>query len=402
MRILQICNKPPYPPQDGGAIGMNNVTQGLIQAGHSLKLIAVNPPKHHINLNELPVEYVKNTGIELVFIDTDVKPLDAFLNLFSRKSYHIQRFLSGEFNTKLKNILQRETFDIIQVESIFLMGYLPMLRKYATAKVVLRAPNIEFRIWERMAAQAKNPFKKAYLAMLTRRLRKWELEQINRADAVYTVTINDMDFFKENGCIRPITYIPTGIDITKKTDLDFSRVEFPSLFHIGALDWLPNQEAVQWFLQNVWNKVHTHFPGLKFYLAGRNTPAWIFNLNLPNVEVLGEVSDAGEFISSKSVMLVPLMSGSGMRVKIIEGMMLGKTIITTSVGIEGIIHQNNENVLIADTPEEFYQAVVRCVNDRAFCETIGRNAHSNANTNYDNEVLTQKLVSFFTDLLRSS
>jgi polysaccharide biosynthesis protein PslH len=402
MRILQICNKPPFPPQDGGAIGMNNVTQGLIQAGHSLKLISINPPKHHINLNELPAEYVKNTGIELVFVDTDVKSLDAFLNLFTRKSYHIQRFISSVFNTKLKNILQSETFDIIQVESIFLMGYLPTLRKYSSAKVVLRAPNIEFRIWERMAAQAKNPLKKAYLAMLTKRLRKWELEQINRADAIYTVTINDLDFFKNKGCTKPITYIPTGIDITKKTDIDFSQVEFPSLFHIGALDWLPNQEAVQWFLQNVWDKVHAHFPDLKFYLAGRNTPAWIFKLNLPNVEVLGEVADAGEFISSKSVMLVPLMSGSGMRVKIIEGMMLGKTIITTSVGIEGIIHQNKENVLVANTPEEFYQAIVQSVNDRAFCETIGCNAHSNANTNYDNEVLTKKLVSFFSDLLRSS
>lgn len=400
MRILQICNKPPYPPQDGGAIGINNVTQGLIEAGHSVKLIAVNPPKHHVNLNELPAEYINNTGIELVFVDTDVKPVDALLNLLTRKSYHIERFISSDFNKKLTDILQHGTFDIIQIESIFLMGYLETLRKYSTAKVVLRAPNIEFRIWERMTSQAKNPLKKAYLAILTRRLRKWELEQINRADAVYTVTVNDMDFFKEQGCIKPITYIPTGIDMTKKAGLDFSIVEFPSLFHIGALDWLPNQEALQWFLKNVWEKIHSQFPDLKFYIAGRNTPQWIFNLKMPNVVVLGEVEDAGNFIASKSVMLVPLMSGSGMRVKIIEGMMLGKTIISTAIGIEGIIHKNNENVLIANTPEEFYKAIVLCVNDRTFCETIGLNAYFNAKVNYDNEVLTQKLVSFFTGLLQ--
>ena len=402
MRILQICNKPPYPPQDGGAIGMNNVTQGLIEAGHSVKLIVVNPPKHHVNISDLPAEYVLNTRIELVPIDTDVKPLDAFFNLFTSKSYHVQRFISNDFNQKLKAILKKGTFDIIQVESIFLMGYLKTLRKYSSAKIVLRAPNIEYRIWERMTSQAGNPLKKAYLALLTRRLRAWELEQINRADAVYTVTINDLDFFREMGCNKPITYIPTGIDVTKKTALDFSRVEFPSLFHIGALDWLPNQEAVQWFLKNVWEKVHLQFPGLKFYLAGRNTPQWILNLKMPNVEVLGEVADAGEFITSKSVMLVPLMSGSGMRVKIIEGMMLGKTIISTSIGIEGIIHENNKNVLIADTPDEFYNAIVKCINDRAFCEAIGRNAHLNAKENYDNEVLTQKLVAFFTDLLKKS
>jgi polysaccharide biosynthesis protein PslH len=400
MRILQICNKPPYPPQDGGAIGMNNVTQGLIEAGHSVKLIAINPPKHHINLDELPAEYIRNTRIELVFVDTDVKPFDALLNLFSKKSYNIERFISSEFKAKLTEILLNETFDIIQVESIFLMGYLHILRRYSSAKVVLRAPNIEFIIWERMTCQAKNPLKKAYLSMLTRRLRKWELEQINRADAVYSVTINDTNFFKDNGCVKPITYIPTGIDITKKTGLDFSNVEFPSLFHIGALDWLPNQEAIQWFLKNVWEKVHSRFPDLKFYLAGRNTPQWIFNLNLPNIEVIGEVADAGEFISSKSVMIVPLMSGSGMRVKIIEGMMLGKTIISTSVGVEGIIHKNNEDILIANSPDEFYEAIALCISDRAFCEKIGRNARENAKTNYDNEALTRKLVSFFSDLLK--
>jgi polysaccharide biosynthesis protein PslH len=400
MRILQICNKPPYPPQDGGAIGMNNVTQGLIEAGHTVKLIAVNPPKHHVNYNDLPSGYVKNTGIELVFVDTDVKPADALLNLFTKKSYHIERFISDEFREKLTEILVRETFDIIQVESIFLMGYLPTLRRYSSAKIVLRAPNIEFIIWERMTSQATNPVKKAYLAMLTRRLRKWELEQINRADAVYTVTKNDMDFFREKGCVKPITFIPTGIDMTKKTELDFSHVEFPSLFHIGALDWLPNQEAIQWFLKNVWEKVHSKYPDLKLYLAGRNTPQWIFNLDMPNVKVLGEVADAGEFISSKSVMLVPLMSGSGMRVKIIEGMMLGKTIISTSIGIEGIIHTDGENILIANTPEEFLNAVTRCVNNRELCETIGRNAHLNALANYDNEELTQKLIGFFADLLK--
>jgi len=380
---------------------MNNVTQGLIEAGHSLKLIAVNPPKHHISLSDLPSEYINKTGIQLVFVDTDIKLIDALLNLFRRKSYHIERFISKEFREKLADILRHETFDIIQVESIFLMGYLQTLRRYSSAKVVLRAPNIEFIIWKRMTSQETNPLKKAYLALLTKSLQKWELEQINRADAVYTVTINDMDFFKEKGCIKPITYIPTGIDITKKTELDFSHVEFPSLFHIGALDWLPNQEAVQWFLKNVWVKVHTQYPDLKFYLAGRNTPQWIFNLNMPNIEVIGEVADAGEFISSKSIMLVPLISGSGMRVKIIEGMMLGKTIISTSVGVEGIIHKNKENILIADTPEEFYKAIVRCISDREFCEKIGRNARENAIANYNNDSLTHKLVGFFADLIKT-
>jgi Glycosyltransferase len=250
-----------------------------------------------------------------------------------------------------------------------------------------------------MTKTAINPFKKWYLSILTKRLKKFELSQLNKADAVYTVTINDMDFYKSHGCKVPITFIPTGIDTTKKLDVDFSTVEFPSLFHIGALDWLPNQEGIQWFLKNVWDRVHLAFPQLKFYIAGRNTPQWLFNINKPNVEVLGEIADAGEFISSKSIMLVPLMSGSGMRVKIIEGMMLGKTIISTTIGVEGIVYQSDNNILIANSPDEFFNAISRCVQDQAFCESLGKNAKQNAQNNYDNNLLTKKLIDFFNELI---
>ena len=399
MNILQICNKPPFPPQDGGSIGMNNITNGLLDFNHKVKVIAVNPPKHFVNINDLPSDYVSSTCLELVYMDTSVKPFAAFKNLFTSQSYHIQRFISEEFNSRLISILKNETFDIVQVESIFLMSYMDTIRKYSKAKVILRSPNIEYLIWKRMTKTAINPLKKWYLSILTKRLKKFELSQLNKADAVYTVTINDMDFYKSHGCKVPITFIPTGIDMTKKLDVDFNKVEFPSIFHIGALDWLPNQEGIQWFLKNVWDRVHLAFPQLKFYIAGRNTPQWLFNINKPNVEVLGEIADAGEFISSKSIMLVPLMSGSGMRVKIIEGMMLGKAIISTTIGVEGIIYQSDNNVLIANSPDEFFDAISRCVQNRAFCEEIGKKALLNAENNYDNNLLTKKLIGFFEEIM---
>jgi len=399
MNILQICNKPPFPPQDGGSIGMNNITNGLLDFNHKVKVIAVNPPKHFVNINDLPPDYVSSTRLELVYMDTSVKLFAAFKNLFTSQSYHIQRFISEEFDSRLISILKNETFDIVQIESIFLMSYMDTIRKYSKAKVILRSPNIEYLIWKRMTKTAINPLKKWYLSILTKRLKKFEFSQLNKADAVYTVTINDMDFYKSHGCKVPITFIPTGIDMTKKLDVDFNKVEFPSIFHIGALDWLPNQEGIQWFLKNVWDRVHLAFPQLKFYIAGRNTPQWLFNINKPNVEVLGEIADAGEFISSKSIMLVPLMSGSGMRVKIIEGMMLGKAIISTTIGVEGIIYQSDGNILIANSPDEFFNAISRCVQNRSFCEEIGKKALLNAENNYDNNLLTKKLIRFFEEIM---
>jgi len=93
------------------------------------------------------------------------------------------------------------------------------------------------------------------------------------------------------------------------------------------------------------------------------------------------------------------MSGSGMRVKIIEGMMLGKTIISTTIGVEGIVYQSDNNILIANSPDEFFNAISRCVQDQAFCESLGKNAKQNAQNNYDNNLLTKKLIDFFNELI---
>ncbi len=401
MRILQFCNKIPFPPYDGGAIAMNNVTAGLINSGHQVKVLAIKTPKHSININDLPAEYLKNTNIELVFVDTNVKAINAFINFIRGKSYNISRFASKKLNSKIIDILKNNSFDIIQFESIFLISYLKTFRKYSDAKIVLRAHNAEHKIWELMAKNTKNSVKKFYLNHLAKKLKDVETTEINNVDAVYTVSENDLEFFKNYGCKVPIACIPIGIDVTKKIITENNKIEFPSLFHIGAMDWMPNIEAVKWFLNNVWSEINKKFPNIKFYIAGRNTPEWLLNINLPNVEVVGEVENADEFIQSKSIMIVPLLSGSGMRVKIIEGMMLSKTIISTSVGAESLVYKNQENIIIANSPKEFIEAISKCVTDKLFCLNMGKNAKLNAEENYDNNKLNSRLIEFYESLLKT-
>ncbi|MBE9480552.1 MAG: glycosyl transferase family 1, partial [Bacteroidetes bacterium] len=143
MKILMLCNKSPYPPKEGGPIAMNMIIEGLIDANHQVKVLAINTNKYFTNINEIPEEYRKKTNIEAVYIDLSIKPLDAFLNLFTNKSYHVQRFISKNFENKLIEILKNESFDIIQLETLFITPYIETIRKYSKAKIVLRAHNIE-------------------------------------------------------------------------------------------------------------------------------------------------------------------------------------------------------------------------------------------------------------------
>ena len=165
------------------------------------------------------------------------------------------------------------------------------------------------------------------------------------------------------------------------------------------MNWIPNAAGIRWFLQNVWPDVHKQFPNLKYYLAEREMPDWMRHLSLPNVVVVGEVTDASVFLASKAIMIVPLFSGSGIRIKIIEGMAAGKTIISTSLGAEGIRYTNHENILIANAPCEFFEMISICVANKPLFAKIGKQARTLIETYYLPQNLIQNLLAFYQQLL---
>jgi len=398
MRVLLVCNKSPYPPKEGGPIAMNAIVEGLIRAGHSVKILAINTNKYFVDLKNIPESYIKNTRLETIYIDLSINPAEAFKNLFSTKSYHIERFISEDFKQKLSTILQEENFDIVQFESLFVTPYFDTVRQYSDAKVVLRAHNIEHLIWERIARNCKNPIKKIYLGHLYRTLKKYELSIIEQVDGIAAITYEDSEFFAKSSSSTPVIDIPFGIN-PEQYKLVNIQPEFPSLFHLGSMNWMPNLEGIRWFLQNVWPHVNREFPDLKFWLAGRMMPDWLIKVGLANVEVVGEVDDASEFMQSKMVMIVPLFSGSGIRIKIIEGMALQRPIISTSIGAEGIRYNNGKDIIIADSVEEFINAIRKCVSDQNYCTQIGTNARKLIEEKHNNDKLIERLTEFYKKII---
>ena len=401
MNILLICNKSPYPPKEGGPIAMNTIVEGLVDSGHKTKVLAVNSFKYSVDINSIPDDYKEKTQIEGIFLDLRIKPLDAFLNLFTNKSYHVQRFISKEFEDKIIEILSKNKYDIIQLETLYIAPYIETIRKHSNAKVILRAHNIEHLIWDRITQTTKNSIKKFYLSHLSKTLKKYELEALDKFDGIAAITKTDAEFFKKTRTKTPIVDIPFGINLNK-FQLSDAEYEFPSLFHIGSMNWMPNVEGIDWFLKKVWDLVNEKIPDLKFYLAGREMPDWLINNKKANVEVVGEVENAQDFINSKAIMIVPLFSGSGIRIKIIEGMALAKTIISTKLGAEGIHYENNKNILIANSPEEYVNQIEKCIKSKELCETIGVNARKLIEEEYDNKKIIGKLVDFYEKIISAS
>lgn len=403
MRILQLTNKIPYPPKDGGAIATLNMSRGLADLGHEITILGMNTSKHYFDLNNIPDELKEAISFREVMVDTRLSHRAALKNLlFSDKPYNAERFFNDEFNARLKQLLQTEEFDIIQLEGLYLAYYIDTIRKYSKAKISLRAHNIEHEIWERNALQEKSLLKRIYLRILARRIRSFEINVLNHYDLLIPITERDAKQFTIFGNKKPSLVIPAGYD-TSRLQPQPEKINFPSVFFIGTLDWFPNQEGLVWFVNKVWPKLREKHPGLMCHVAGRNAPEWIVSLfeKTPNVNYLGEIDDAYAFINENAVMIAPLFSGSGMRVKIIEGMALGKTIVTTTIGAEGIGVLPGHNVLIEDDEHEFATRIDELLNNRQLFDSIGRNAIKFVKENYDNHKISVSLAEFYKNHLQA-
>lgn len=377
---------------------MNSVTQGLLRAGHTVKVLCVESDKHPLRLAPTDQPYVDQTGIEAVHIDLAVKPLPAAVAMLCGESYNVQRYRSTAFAQRLKDLLCANHYDIIHVESIFLTPYVSVIRKYSTAPIVLRAHNVEHLIWRQMAACAHMGFKRSYLNHLALTLRAYEQEHVNDYDGVMCITDIDADAFRQMGCRRPIVAIPFGIEPEQSPSVE---AEPYSLFHIGSMDWRPNRQGVEWLMNKVWPEIHRVVPQAKLYLAGRKMPAKWMESKHDGIVMVGEVPDAVYFINSKQINLVPLLSGSGIRVKIIEAMAAGKVVITTSVGAAGIIAENGTHLLIADTANEFAQQVKHCFDHPEKMEEMSRMAQQLVAEQYNTTTLTQQMITFYNKTMQS-
>jgi glycosyltransferase involved in cell wall biosynthesis len=400
MKILQLCLKPPVPAKDGGCIAMNNITQGLLEAGHKVKILTIFTHKHDLELDAMPTEYIEQTGIEGVFIDTRLNAVDAFSSFLTSDSYNISRFFSTDFDIRLANLLRKENFDIVHLESLFMTTYLATIRRLSKAPVVLRAHNIEHIIWQKTAQGTSSFFKRIYLNYLHRKLRHYELSVLNEVTAIAAISDDDKSRMLSLGINKSICTIPFSVDITRYPVEPIESAEL-ALFHLGAMDWGPNAEGVKWFIQTIWPEVSTRFPSLKLYLAGRNMPEELKSMKLSNVEVIGEVENAIEFMLSKAIMIVPLLSASGVRVKIMEGLALGRAIVATPIAAEGLDCVHGEQLLIAENLSEWTGALTALIENDQLRRSLSLNGRDHVRLNFDFRPTTQKLINFYREIKRS-
>lgn len=392
MRILLLTKKFPYPLKDGESQAIHGLSKSLAELGCEVSLLAMNTTKHFYAGEGLPPAMAHYQEVRTVPVDNRIGPLAALENLLRGTSYHISRFDCPAYHAALAGWLAEANFDVVQLETLYLAPYVSTIRRHSAARVVMRSHNVEYEIWERCANNITFAPKRWYLRHLTRQLRDYERAQLNAYDLLLPITERDARRFAALGHAGPRQVLPIGLD-TVCGEPDYGSFRRPASLHfIGSLDWLPNLEGLDWFLAKVWPAVHARFPELVFHVAGRNMPERLLRLATPGVVVHGEVEDSCVFVAAHSISVVPLLSGGGMRAKILEAMSLGRAVVTSAIGLEGIDAKDGRDLRVADTPAEFLAAITDYLERGRELEAVGRAAAERFRDGYDRRRLAERLL----------
>lgn len=394
MKVLIIGSRVPFPLRDGGAIATYNLLKGLSDKEITVDFITLNTSKHFVDSDTFEKEFSFLNYCESFFIDTTIKPLMALKNIFSKGSYNVERFTNPEFARRIQNLCDSKQYDIIHFEGLFVAQYLPMIQTKAIK--LLRQHNIEYAIWKTLAATKKGLMRR-YLEFLTNRLYEFEKAITPQFDALVSITESDrIASIYMLGFKNTIATIPAGI-IYESTKVQKTNSSY--LYHIGSMEWMPNIEAMEWFKEQIWPLILEASPVTEFFMAGKHMPKRYQYWNSERFHVNGEVESVEQFSADKSILVVPLRSGSGIRIKTIEAMMAGKAVVTTTQGAMGLDVKTDVHCLIADEPQDFAKACIRLM-DLKFRNEIAKNGQEYAQSHFGNEAVSAAWLNFYGSLLR--
>lgn len=396
-RILILSNRVPYPLNDGGALAMHQMINGYHDAGWTVHLMAMNTSRHPVAETEIREQYRHLQGLTIVPFNTDIRPAGLLRNLlFSTRPNHADRFYGAAFADRLPGVIEAFRPDFIQVESLFLSGYLPLIRACSPCPVVLRMHNVEYQIWERLAAETGNLLKRAYLRNLAARMRRYERGMWQAYEILLPITHHDAQVAAAAAPGARIRTVPFGLPAAAFGGTVLQAEGDWTGYHLAAMDWLPNREAIEWFVADVWPEIHRISPEFRFYYAGRHMPQHLLQPKQPGLFAEGMVPDARTFIADKKILIVPLRSGGGLRIKILEALAAGKIVISTATGMQGIDAQDGVHYLRADTPAEFASAVRWCLDHPAKANELAENGRELAATHYNSTTIMTQLTDYLT------
>jgi sugar transferase (PEP-CTERM/EpsH1 system associated) len=375
MNILWLKTELLHPVDKGGRIRTYQMLCELKRA-HHITYLALDDGTAAPDAVERAQEYCD----ALIRIPVRARPkrspafyVELVRNLVSDRPYAIAKYESGRMRRAIEDLARKGDTDVIVCDFLAPAVNVP---DGLPCPVVLFQHNVEATIWERHARVASNPFVKAYFGQQWRRMARFERAQCQRLDHIVAVSQHDQTVFERDYGVASVSEIPTGVDIDYFRPTRTVSAQPRDIVFTGSMDWLPNADAIAYFVEAILPRVRTAIAGVTLTVVGRNPSPRIVALGRrdPSVRVTGSVLDVRPYIERSAAFIVPLRIGGGTRLKIFEAMAMEKAVVSTSIGAEGLPVSDGQDILLADTADTFAAAVIRVLSDPSFATQIGERA----------------------------
>ena len=371
MKILAVTTKSPWPLTEGRALRTYNL---LKQAAS----------EHEITLCSFVQSEEEQAGIEKLrefCAEVHAVPLylraprlslvvDAALEVFGTAPLHARKYAKPRMRRLLRSLLQSQRYDVLHLD----MLHLAELGRIENAPpIVLVEHNVESQILQRRYENEASWLRRRYIRYQQRKLKRYEVLQCNRAAQVVSVSDEDQKLLRNLGVTTTITTVPNAVD-TEFFVPSSEQCEPSSLVYVGSLAWFPNEDAVDYFVTEILPLLEARNANVKLRVIGHipdgaKVSRW---RSSQAVELLGFVDDIRPHVARAAVYVVPLRIGGGTRLKILDAMAMGKAVVSTAVGCEGLGLSHDEQALVASSPEDFADAVCALLADRERATRLGQ------------------------------
>lgn len=382
MKILLTLRQPLYPADTGGKVRSFNIFSRLAKRASIHAVSFADPVLEAASIRKMQEVFEGYTPISWQetkkYSGKFYKEL--FTNQFSTLPYFLGKCCLPAFRSTVESLLAKEHFDLLFCD--FLHTAVPMLPSFFRPKIVFEH-NVEFQLRKRKWQVEKHPLRKMVFGTEWRKTRPLEAQVCRSFDHVLTVSFDDQQTIRQEFGIEHVSTLLTGVD----TDF-FCPGGNPSvpgrLVFVGSMDWDPNEDGILWFLENVYPLIRQAAPHASFVVVGRNPSSRLRAIaaKTPSVEVTGAVADVRPYLSQAEVVVVPLRVGGGTRIKIPEAMAMGKPVVSTHVGAEGLPFLNNHEIYLADRPEDFARSVIAILKQHDLRKAVGAAARAAVTKNH--------------------
>ena len=375
MRILWLKTELLHPVDKGGKIRTYNMLKEL-KRDHHVTYLTLDDGAASATEREQAQEYCH----ELVCVPHHQREkfstgfyAELLFNLASPFPYAIKKYESAEMRQQIIERSKSQTVDVVICD--FLAPAINVPRSLPCPSILFQH-NVEAMIWKRHFEVQNNALKKTYLRGQWRKMERFEKETCRRFDAVIAVSAEDRDQMREEYGVNAVFEVPTGVDTEFFTPSGKENVDPHNVVFTGSMDWLPNEDAIRYYTEQILPIVRRSIPNATLTVVGRNPYPSLLELSRqdPAIVVTGRVEDVRPYMERAAAYVVPLRIGGGTRLKIFEAMAMEKPIVSTTIGAEGLPVTDGRELRIADTPETFAASVVDLLTKPEAARKLGQEA----------------------------